>query len=56
MGARGALYRDDDGKLPSSIQYGPAPLFPRAAELPAGPPSEDAILVTCVYVVSSATP
>ncbi len=55
-GAWGALYRDDDGRLLGSIQYGPSGLFPRAAELPAGPPSEDALLVTCVYLVSSATP
>jgi hypothetical protein len=55
-GAWGALYRDDDGRLLGSIQYGPAGLFPRAAELPAGPPSDDALLVTCVYVVSAATP
>jgi hypothetical protein len=55
-GAWGALYRDDDGRLLGSIQYGPARLFPRAAELPAGPPSEDAALITCVYLVSSATP
>ncbi len=55
-GAWGALYRDDDGRLLGSIQYGPARLFPRAAELPAGPPSDDAALITCVYLVSSATP
>ena len=55
-GAWGALYRDDDGRLLGSIQYGPAELFPRAAELPAGPPSDDAVLVTCVYVVSAAMP
>jgi hypothetical protein len=55
-GAWGALYHDDDGRLLGSIQYGPAQLFPRSAELPAGPPSDDAVLVTCVYVVSSATP
>jgi hypothetical protein len=55
-GAWGALYRDDDGKLLGSIQYGPAQLFPRAAELPAGPPSDDAVLVTCVYLVSPSTP
>jgi hypothetical protein len=55
-GAWGALYQDDDGRLLGSIQYGPAHLFPRAEELPAGPPSGDAVLVTCVYVVSSATP
>ena len=40
-GAWGALYRDDDGRLLGSIQYGPAGLFPRADELPAGPPSDD---------------
>jgi hypothetical protein len=54
-GAWGALYRDDDGRLLGSIQYGPSHLFPRAAELPAGPPSDDAVLVTCLYLVSSAT-
>jgi hypothetical protein len=55
-GAWGALYHDDDGTLLGSIQYGPAHLFPRAAELPAGPPSDDAVLVTCVYLVSAAKP
>ena len=55
-GAWGALYHDDDGKLLGSIQYGPADLFARAAELPAGPPSDDAILVTCVYLASAASP
>jgi hypothetical protein len=55
-GAWGALYRDDDGRLLGSIQYGPAHLFPRAAELPAGPPSEDAVLVTCAYLVASTMP
>ena len=55
-GAWGALYLDDDGRTLGSIQYGPAELFPRADELPAGPPSDDAVLVTCVYLVSSATP
>ncbi|HXH87139.1 MAG TPA: hypothetical protein VNI55_00835 [Gaiellaceae bacterium] len=55
-GAWGALYHDDDGRLLGSIQYGPSNHFPRAAELPAGPPSDDAALVTCVYLVSSASP
>ena len=55
-GAWGSLYRDDDGQLLGSIQYGPTPLFPRAAELPAGPPTDDAVLITCVYLVSSSTP
>ena len=38
------------------MQYGPSAFFPRAAELPAGPPSADAVLVTCAYVVDPATP
>ena len=37
-------YRDDDGRVLGSMQYGPASLFPRASDLPAGPPSDDAIL------------
>ncbi len=56
FGAWGALYRDDDGRLLGSMQYGPAQLFPRAAELPAGPPSADSVLVTCVYLVANALP
>ena len=56
FGAWGALYRDDDGRLLGSMQYGPAPLFPRATELPAGPPSADAVLVTCAYLVANALP
>ncbi len=46
-GAWGTVYHDDDGRLLGSMQYGPAELFPRARELPAGPASEDAVLVTC---------
>ena len=53
-GAWGTVYHDEDGRVLGSMQYGPAPLFPRAAELPAGPPSEDAVLVTCAYLVSGA--
>jgi hypothetical protein len=55
-GPWGTLYRDDDGRLLGSIQYAPAELFPRAGELPAGPPSEDAVLVTCAYLVANAMP
>ena len=55
-GAWGTLYYDDDGRLLGSMQYGPSALFPRAWELPAGPPSEDALLVTCAYLVSRSTP
>jgi hypothetical protein len=53
-GAWGTVYHDEDGHALGSMQYGPSPLFPRAAELPAGPPSADAVLVTCAYLVSGA--
>ena len=55
-GAWGAVYRDDDRRVIGSMQYGPAELFPRAWELPAGPPSDDAVLVTCAYLVDRASP
>jgi hypothetical protein len=54
FGAWGAVYADDDGRLLGSMQYGPAPLFPRAAELPAGPASDDAVLITCAYLADAA--
>jgi hypothetical protein len=50
-GAWGTLYVDDDGAVLGSMQYGPSELFPRAEELPAGPPSDDAVLITCAYLV-----
>ncbi len=55
-GSWGTIYRDDDGRPLGQIQYGPAPLFPRASTLPAGPPSDDAVLVTCAYLVGDAAP
>jgi hypothetical protein len=55
-GAWGTLYYDDDGRLLGSMQYGPSELYPRAAELPAGPASEDALLVTCAYLIDRSTP
>jgi hypothetical protein len=55
-GPWGTVYYDGDGRLLGSMQYGPAELFPRAAELPAGPPSADAVLVTCAYLVDASTP
>ena len=55
-GAWGTVYYDEHGRLLGSMQYGPAHLFPRAAELPAGPPSADAVLVTCAYLVDLSAP
>ena len=55
-GAWGSVYYDEDDRLLGSMQYGPAVLFPRAFELPAGPPSDDAVLVTCAYLVDPGSP
>ena len=55
-GTWGTVYYDDDGRLLGSMQFGPAELFPRAAELPAGPASDDAMLVTCAYLTDSSKP
>ena len=55
-GAWGTVYYDDDGRLLGSMQYGPSDLFPRAAELPAGPPGADAVLVTCAYLTDPSKP
>ena len=51
FGEWGTIYLDDDGRLLGSMQYGPSHLFPRAADLPAGPASDDAVLVTCAYLM-----
>jgi hypothetical protein len=55
-GVWGSIYRDEDGRVLGSMQYGPSLLFPRANDLPAGPPSDDAVLVTCAYLVSDTQP
>jgi hypothetical protein len=56
FGPWGTVYYDTDGHVLGSMQFGPAELFPRAAELPAGPPSADAVLVTCAYLVEASSP
>ena len=55
-GAWGTVYYDADGGLLGSMQYGPAAFFPRAYELPGGPPSDDAVLVTCAYLMDDSSP
>jgi hypothetical protein len=55
-GPWGTVYYDADERVLGSMQYGPAELFPRAAELPAGPPSDDAVLVTCAFLVEHSSP
>jgi hypothetical protein len=56
FGAFGTVYYDSDGRVLGSMQYGPAQAFPRAFELPGGPPSSDAMLVTCAYIVETSSP
>jgi len=56
FGAFGTIYYDGDGRVLGSMQYGPAALFPRAGELPSGPPSDDAMLVTCAYLIDTTSP
>jgi hypothetical protein len=55
-GAWGMVYFDDDEHTLGVMQYAPAYLFPRSQKLPAGPASDDAILVTCAYLVDPASP
>jgi hypothetical protein len=55
-GAWGTHYFGDADRLLGFMQFGPAEHFPRARELPAGPPTPDAVLVTCVYVVDITAP
>jgi hypothetical protein len=55
-GAWGTVYCDVDGRLLGSMQYGLASFFPRARDLPGGPPSEDAVLVTCAYLMDDSSP
>ena len=56
FGSFGTIYYDGDGRVLGSMQYGPAEAFPRAGELPGGPASDDAILVTCAYLVDESSP
>jgi hypothetical protein len=55
-GAFGTVYYDSDGRVLGSMQYGPAQAFARAWELPGGPPSTDAMLVTCAYLIDQSSP
>lgn len=55
-GAWGTLYFGDDDRLLGFVQFAPSEHFPQAAELPAGPPSADAVLITCAYLVDVSTP
>jgi hypothetical protein len=56
FGAWGTVYYDSDGRVLGSMQYGPSQAFPRAFELPGGPPSDDSMLVTCAYLTDLSNP
>jgi hypothetical protein len=55
-GAWGMVYYDDDGRPLGVMQHAPAFLFQRTPELPAGPASDDAVLVSCAYLLDPASP
>jgi hypothetical protein len=55
FGAWGMLYREDDRTI-GIVQYGPSADFAHARRLPAGPPSHDAVLVTCALIDPAAGP
>jgi hypothetical protein len=55
FGAWGEIYLDGDRHV-ASLQYGPAWAFPRSRTLPAGPASDDAVLVTCAYLSDPSSP
>ncbi len=55
FGPWGKLYLDR-GRTVASLQYGPGAVFPRATSLPAGPPSDDAVLLTCAFLLDASGP
>jgi len=55
FGAWGKVLVEQDRHI-ASLQYGPADAYPRARTLPAGPPSSDAVLVTCGFVTDPTSP
>jgi hypothetical protein len=55
-GAFGTVYYDGDGRVLGSMQHGPVEAFPRARELPGGPATPGAMLVTCAYLVDESSP
>jgi hypothetical protein len=55
FGPWGKLYRDGD-RLLAFLQYGPADAFARPRDVPAGPPTADAVLVTCAFLLDAGSP
>ena len=55
FGAWGKLYLDGERTV-AFLQYGPSDAFPRARDLPAGPVSGDAVVVTCAFLLDVTSP
>jgi hypothetical protein len=55
FGAWGKLYLDGERTV-ALLQYGPSDAFPRARDLPAGPVSGDAVVVTCAFLLDVTSP
>jgi hypothetical protein len=55
-GPWGTLYFAENDRLLGFIQFGPSEHFPRGQDLPAGPPSADAVLIACAYLVDLSSP
>ena len=55
-GAWGTLYFEEDDRLLGFLQFAPAEFFPRGRDLPAGPPSRDAVVIACAYLVDQSSP
>ncbi len=55
-GGWGTLYFGENERLLGFVQAAPAEFFPRGHDLPAGPPSRDAVLIACAYLVDLSTP
>lgn len=56
FGSFGTVYYGEEQRALGVLQWGPAPLFPHAYELPGGPPSDEAMLATCAYLTDSSSP
>ena len=55
-GAWGTLYFEEDDRLLGFLQFAPSEFFPRGQDLPAGPPSRDAVVIACAYLVDQSAP
>ncbi len=55
-GAWGTLYYAEEDRLAGFLQFAPAEFFPRGQDLPAGPPSRDAVVIACAYLTDVSAP